>query len=147
MQISPKKLFYWFRKKSSKIPSISFFLFCFLEFQFSKVILGLYTGDVLSQTTLTPPTRTPSLPVRSCAFNSTECCETCILASATAPFHMLAGQPLNLIPCSFLNKPSLSLYLPTSLSLYLPLPLSHSGEPDKCNQCKSVACNWSQSSF
>lgn len=121
MQISPKKLFYWFRKKSSKIPSISFFLFCFLEFQFSKVILGLYTGDVLSQTTLTPPTRTPSLPVRSCAFNSTECCETCILASATAPFHMLAGQPLNLIPCSFLNKPSLSLstYLPLSLSTYL----------------------------
>lgn len=41
----------------------------------------------------------------SCTPNSTECCEMCIPASATAPFQLLASQPLDHIPCSIKNNP------------------------------------------
>lgn len=62
-------------------------------------------------------TRTPSFPVRSCTFNSTECCETCIPASATAPFHQLASWPFNPIPCSFFSESAISLFLSFTFAL------------------------------
>lgn len=81
-----------------------------LSLHFLTIFLGLYTGDTFSQ----PPWHL-LLPAplfflfRSCTFNSTECCDTCIPASATAPFHLLASRPLNPIPCSFPDQPPLSL--------------------------------------
>lgn len=98
--------------------------------------MEMYSGSVyrgrVQLATLTPTcTPPPFSPLRSCTFNSTECCEACIPASATAPFHQLASWPLNLIPCSFFFPPSGSL-----LYLCLCLCPSHlcSGEPDECSR-------------
>lgn len=94
-----------------------------------RTVLGLYTGDTLLYHLDYSPTCTPFVLLRSCTFNSTECRQTCIHASATASFHLLPSWPL---------QPHLTL-ISRSIT---PLPLPPSPFIYHCCSRELHLCSW-----